>query len=148
MKALLFLITLSLLTSLADAQMDTYFSRKGVVLLAQCAHPTNTFESGTYDVEDGYVLVNIVYKGGIHTRLKVSRGKYYFTRISVLMDDDFVNPFSFLQSLLRIVLDQYKDSANKDEIQRNVENMVNRKLQEWTGSDWALFIINLDYFSN
>ena len=143
---IIFILTLSSL--FVNAQLEGYFSKKGVVLLAQCAHPTNTFERGTYAVDDDFVIVDIFYKEGVHTRLRVNRGRYYFSQVSVVYDDDFVAPFSFLQTMLKIVLDQYKDSHAKDEIQRNLENMLQRKLQEWSGADWALFIINLDYYSS
>ena len=151
MKARLIIFTLLLISAAANAQnevMENYFKNKGVVLLANCAHPSNTFEGGTYSVYDQYVIVDIAYSGGIYTELRLDRLGYGFSRVSVLKDNDFVHPFSFMKMITDLALAQYKDSDAKNEVIRNLENMLNRELKDWTGTDWALLLINLDYFSN
>ena len=151
MKKIIFILCTLALSAAANAQNETignYFKNKGVVLLANCAHPSNTFEGGTYSVYDQYVIVDIAYTEGIHTELRVDRLGYGFSRVSVLADNDFVHPFSFMKVITDIALAQYKDSDAKNEVVRNLENMLNRELKDWKGTDWALLLINLDYFSN
>ena len=147
MKPSMIIFVTSLVSLLAHAQVENYFSQKGVVLLAQCAHPSNTFDHGTYEVEDGYVIVNIFYKENVHTMLRVNRGSNYFSRVIVLSDDDFFPPFKFLKNILGTILKQYPSSNAKDEMERNMENMLKRTMEDWNGTDWALLIINLDYMS-
>ncbi|MBN9384978.1 MAG: hypothetical protein J0H74_29755 [Chitinophagaceae bacterium] len=147
MKASFFILTLSLLSRYADAQIDDYFRQRGVMLLAQCAHPTNTFRNGAYQTEDGYVIVDIYYQEGVHTRLKIYRGDACFTGVAVLSDDDIFPPFRFLGSILKTLLQQYEDSEQRDELARQLESILRKRLEEWSGADWSLLIINLDYFS-
>jgi hypothetical protein len=158
MKKIIFILcalapgaSLLLISAAASAQneaVENYFKNKGVVLLANCAHPSNTFEGGTYAVYDQYVIVDIAYTEGVHTKLRVDRQGYGFSRVFVLADNDFVHPFSFMKVVSDLALAQYKDSDAKNEVIRNLENMLNRELKDWKGTDWALLLVNLDYFSN
>lgn len=147
----LIIFALLLISAAANAQneaIEKYFKTKGVALLANCAHPSNTIVGGTYAVYDQYVIVDIAYTGGINTELRVDRLGYGFSRVSVLSDNDFVYPFSFMKAITDIALTQYKDSDAKNQVVRNLENMLNRELKDWKGTDWALLLVNLDYFSH
>ncbi|HTJ11249.1 MAG TPA: hypothetical protein VL547_04470 [Dinghuibacter sp.] len=131
-----------------DDNVDAYFKNSGCALLAKIAHPSGTAEDLTYDVYSGYVLVDISYKGGTRTRLRVDRSGGGFSRVSVLYDNGFIAPFALVKLVADVALDQYQGSTSKNEIVRYLENSLDRELEDWNGSDWAALLVNLDYFSN
>ena len=153
MKQSLIILTITLLfiggsASAQNSTMEDYFQKRGVAILANYAHPTNTFQAGTYTVTDDYVIVDILYEGGIETKLKVYRQGEGFSRVSVLEDTDFVDPFACVKFISDAILEQCKDSDAKNEIVRAFENSLNKTLREFSRTDWALLVIDLDYLAN
>ncbi len=136
--------------------MQNFFYSPGVADLAYCAHPANTFDHGTYDVESGYVIVDIYYKENVHTQLMIGRGigNLYFNNLKVLYDDDFINPFvAFgLGSSFILELEKQTNAEDYDKIKQSLIKYLGVDFENWNGADWTLFAINLDYeakfFSN
>jgi hypothetical protein len=151
MKSRLIIFALLLSVTWANAQnekVETYFHNKGVALLANCAHPTGTIEGGTYSVDDQSVIVDIVYTGGTRTKLRLDRMGSGFSKVTVLYDNGIVPAFAFIKVVSDAILSQYKDSDAKNEIIRELENSLDKQLSDWSGADWALLLVDLDYFSN
>src|SRR5713226_3754021 len=108
MKSLLLAALLSAAAPFARAQtLGNFFYNTGVKDLATCAHPTNHFDHGTYDLEDGYVIIDMFYTENVHTRVRLDQGagSLYFNRLRVLYDNDFVNPFVFFGMEAALLVD-------------------------------------------
>lgn len=153
---ILLLVVFSIRTTSSFSQtLEGYFISKGVYHLCQAAHASNDYLEGTYDINKGYVDISLkskdnVFGASIHTDLRLFRGNgdLYFSDITVLKDDDMVNPFDAfgLQIELMRILIQAVDKETYNKMRNSIKNSFNTDFENWTGKMWALLAINLDYY--
>ena len=125
--------------------IERYFYSQGVRTLAQLAHPTNTYKSGTYRVENNSVFITINYEDGYYTQLKVKREKPFFSNIDVLEDNDFVNPFTAVEFLKNLLLEATKDDSEKEKSKSDFEKRFDKKLENMNGIEVACLWLSLDW---
>lgn len=153
-KAILFILiptcTILSITPTASAQtMTDYFRYEGVELLALLAHPTNTFDSGSFSVEYNEVFVNIYYEEGYETKLKLYRSGSIFNKLVVLKDTDWWPPFTTL-SLIKVVTDDLIRSIefeDQQKVKSQLETTLRKKWYEFEGKDLALFALTADWWN-
>jgi hypothetical protein len=80
--------------------MDNFFLNSGIEKLASMAHPANYFEYYRYCMDYDHVWVDIFYRGGAHTELRIDKIGKVFTDIVVLKDTDNFTPFKAFSNLV------------------------------------------------
>ena len=141
------LVALSGTTLCAQQSLSDFYNNTGKELLAQCAHPTNTYKSATVEFYDGYADVDILYEDGWETELNVYNNDLLFYKIVVVKNTDFVDAFWFLQKIVEEVR-KHQDNQNYQKTQSDLEAALNRVIDDWNGRDWSLFLLNVLYRSN
>jgi Tfp pilus assembly protein PilE len=157
LKKLFIFAVLLIATKSYSQNLEGYFRDQGVAHLSQAAHTSNDFYSGEYDVQDSYVEVDIVSRDNlfnryVKTNMKVYRGTgdLYFSDIYVTLDEDNTFPtfeaFGINASLV-VELIKAIDQDTYNKIKNDIINIFHTDISRWTGKMWALFAINLDYYS-
>ena len=146
MKKLLLFLSLSfLVTTYSYSQsMARFFEDKAVYYLADMAHPTNTYKSGTYDLYTNYVLVNIYYEG-YTTKLKVYRSGNIFTEIEVLYDNDWPPAFSFFDVIKDLAIKVLAENEESSKSLTEFERSIGKGLQDMTGKEMACAILTIGW---
>ncbi|GAB3280560.1 hypothetical protein GCM10027347_55770 [Larkinella harenae] len=135
-------------------KLMNYFKYQAVKSLAEFAHPTNDFKSGSYQVFSNYfganddmIIVDIYYQGNIYTQLALRKQYGMFTKIAVVKDTDFIAPFSAVAFLKDLMLEAMKsvDNTSKSEVEIQLEKALQRQLQFSNGLDIALYSLNLNW---
>jgi sulfur relay (sulfurtransferase) DsrF/TusC family protein len=116
-------LSLALRAQTADENLAAFFKNEGVVDLAQCAHPFNTYKQGYYTVYDSYVLVQIYYEDNYRIKLQIDRSGLFLSKITVLEDNDWAEAFSATKTIKDWLLDAIKDKNQdtKTLVQQNME---------------------------
>jgi len=153
MKKYFFIVVASFICSFVKGQsINDYFRNKGILLLANYSHPSSEYKSGSYNARDSmnFVDVDIKYQDGNETLLRVYRSGIFFSKIDVINDSDIVPPFFAAAAIMNIVIKESKKD-NQGDIQKTLKHMKtvsNTDPEHWDGKTWALFAINLDYYSS
>ena len=129
----------------SNSSLSNFFKYQGVATLAGLAHPSNTYEYGTYVVNSDHAIVEIFYADNLYTKLKIDITNGMFTGIEVMRDNDFPAPF-FLISLLKEFADEaMKNSENKNETKSRLEEELGKLYYDFNGVDISLFVLNLEW---
>ncbi len=129
----------------SSSSMGNFFKYVGVSTLAGFAHPSNTYQSGYYNVYNNYVDVEINYNDGLYTKLRVYKKNGFFTDIKVMADNDFPPPFFFASVLKEIADEAIQYSEDEDETKNRLEEELGKAFYEFDGVDIALFLLNLKW---
>ncbi len=137
--------------------LDKFFATRGVASLCEMAHVTNYFLEGTYTINSSYVDVSITgwdknADKKVYTDLRLVKGTggQPFSDIIIKRDTDDFPAFAAFQFYVELLLTTYKAILGQEEYQktlREFEKTFNAGSTNWTGKDWAVFAINLDYYS-
>lgn len=131
----------------SSTALGEFFKTNGVSLLAFFAHPTNTYDGGSYTVYNDNIIVNIEYEN-YNTKLRINISNGFFSSIDVLADDDWAYPFLGM-TLIKIAADEYLlGTAENDELKSKMEKYFRKKYDEFDGQDLALFALNVAFLSD
>jgi hypothetical protein len=137
-----------------NSKLADFLYSTGAKELAGLAHPTNTFASARWEIEDDYVYVYIEYGDDYKTNVKINISTGWFTKINVTYDNDFFPPFLAIEGMKDLILELLKDDKNKEEEKKRVsdfEKYLNKKIEDMTGKELACLYMNLiwfDYYLN
>ena len=152
MKISLLILFLSsaFLHGTSQTTMENYFHNSGVVNLAGFAHPSDTYLRGTHTFYDGFVIIDIFYADNYHTKLRVDLGGlFYFKKIEVLEDNDFISPFSGVELLMNLAIKAAKNQRKEyNQVVGYLANTLGKTVENWDGKDWTLCFLIMDYYSN
>lgn len=156
-----FLLTLAFV-SIADIgfsqTLDKFFATRGVKSLSEMAHPSNYYWEGLYDIKPGYVDMSItsidnITEGKVYTDLRLMRsaGDTHFGDIIVVRDTDpWANPFEAFKLQIQVALLTYKTLLGEAEFNKmlaSFQETFHTDMTKWTAKQWALVVINLDYYA-
>lgn len=158
---LLFVIVCVLATQAAYSQtLEKYLIKRGVYNLCEAAHPANEYIDGTYNISTSTNGVDIHITSSdnvtgvqVRTELILLRGKggIYFEDIWVLRDTDpWAKPFDAFTAQVQLTLASLKALLGEkayDEMLTTFKNTFGSDLSKWTGKDWAVLVLNLDYYA-
>ena len=146
MKKILFSIALLTIAICGFSQsMDSFFKYKGVKIISDCAHPTNTYVSGSYSVYDDYVWVKVQYLKR-PTIVKIYRSGSFFTGIYVIEDDDpWMSPFGAIELIKDIVYNIITSDSDKKN-QSLFEKKINKTISEMNGKDLTCLYLTLEWW--
>lgn len=157
MKQLLVIICLLMsgIASRSQSMSDFFQNHGGVQDVGYCAHLTNDFNYGNYDIESNYVLVEVHFKDvnlddePITTKvtLSIDSGILPFDGIQATYDNDYVDPFVALE-LGCWYIQRLIEKSSPEQYNRTRQAMIQllgTDPNNWSGADWALFAMNLAY---
>ncbi len=142
--------------SLTAQTMSGYFEYRGVGEISKMAHITNDYVSGEFNMDNQnvYVLINSkdnTFGASITTVLTIEKGLggLYFSNIIVDKDNDFPPPFEAFGLSNQLVIELIKsiDKEMVSKIRDEIVNSYGTDVEQWSGRMWALFALNLDYYS-
>jgi hypothetical protein len=126
--------------------MDEFFRTVGVQTLAGLAHPTNTYNSGKYKINDYTIGVLIIYDENYVTELELTKEGSFFTNIRVVKDNDWVSPFAGIELIKDAALDYINSNSDKEH-QSLFEKKINKTISEMDGRDLACLILSLKWLN-
>ncbi len=145
MKKLLLVLCFLLPAFCFSQSMDDFFRSKGVGIVAECAHPTNTFVSGQFTVDDSYVWVRVDYKKR-PTIVKIFRDGNWFTGIDVIEDDDpWMSPFGAIENIKDLAIDYIKNNSNQQK--SKFEQRINKTIANMNGKELTCLALTLEWWS-
>lgn len=157
MKQLLVVICflMSAMASSSQSMSDFFQNHGGVQDVGYCAHLTNDFNNGSYDVESNYVSVEVHFKDlnldenpiVSTVTLSIGSGILPFNGIQATYDNDYVGPFVALQLgcwyIQRLIEKSSPEQYNKT--RQAMIQLLGTDPDNWSGAAWALFAMNLAY---
>lgn len=143
MKKIILTLFILSLTNFGFSQdiLPTFYREVGVKLLASLAHPTNIYESGTYEVHDDYILVNIYYEQGYYAKLTLNHVKGLVYKIEVRYNSDWSPAFSAIHLTKNLFIEGISEEDRKE--MDAFEKFINKSIEDMTGEDIACFMITL-----
>lgn len=151
---LFFLLILNLKTTAQS--VSGYFETRGVSQLSEMAHITNDYISGEYSLDNQNIFVYIkskdnVFGASVYTELTIERGfgGLYFSNIIVNKDNDSFPPFEAFGITNQMAIEIFK-SIDKETVAKIRDEIIEKygtNIEQWNGRMWALFVLNLDYYS-
>lgn len=144
-KVLLMLLLFLGVNQVVFAQsMDDFIRNEGGKLLAELAHPTNTFESGNFSVSASTITVNVYYEGGYYTSFEITRQGGFFTNIRIVADnDEWVSPFFMISVLKDLAIDLFQSDP---ETVSKIEQQIGKELSDMDGEELACLILTAAWF--
>lgn len=138
MKKLITIVLLFITFSASSQTLDNFFYNDGVKLLAWCAHPMTDFLDGSYTIYDDEVIVNINYKGGTKTRVRLYRSGNLFYNLRVENDTDVFNAFDGIQILKDLIMEY---GGSNDETISRIERQLGQVVRNMSGKILACVIM-------
>ena len=138
------------------AQSMAGYIRDRGVNLAEMIHTSNDFIRGSYANNSGYTDITVYtqdhfFDRVITTKLRLVHGfgSLYFKDIIVLADNDITKPFDAfgVQAALLARVVKEVDRASYDKIRYDLKKSFGQDFENWTGKQWAILALNLDYLS-
>ncbi len=138
------------------AQSMAGYVRDRGVNLAEMIHTSNDFIRGSYANNSGYTDITVYTKDHLFDRVITTKlrlvhgfGNLYFKDIIVLADNDITNPFDAfgVQAALLARLAKQVDRASYDKIRYDLKKSFGEDFEDWTGKQWAILALNLDYLN-
>lgn len=132
-------------STLLAQSISSFFKYEGVKCLAELAHPTSGFHSGSYNVYDDYIIINANYTNGHNIKMQVNRYGNYFTGIKVIKDSDIVPAFLGVYFAKQLVAELLVDdqTTQSDNLVESFENYLGKRFYDFNGYDLALIGLNV-----
>ena len=138
--------------------ISRFFRTKGFEVIANCAHPSNDIDWGksAFREYDDYVLLNIQYKDKFllsneYTKIRIQKGfgDLFFTDIDVIDNNSLISAFWFTEKLKNMALTLYENSNDQstNEMKSALESKFYKSFKNFSGTEFTLFIINLNYLT-
>ncbi len=129
------------LTVKSQSDLEHFFKYKGVSLLAKLAHPTNTYESGTYNIQGNEIYIEINYTNSKMSLLLRKDGTYV-TNIDA-QDDDWLPPFFAIEMIKDFIVETAFDSEDKNKVISTLEKYFKTTLIKMSGEQIACVAMTL-----
>lgn len=142
MKKILIIILLLSFNFFSAQSMSDYFKYKGVKNIAELAHPSNNFKTGSYKIYNDRVWIKIYYLEGYYTELNLRKVGGFFTNIEIINDNDWVSPFTAIQIIKNLAYEAFKENSSEA---TEFERKLGKTIYEMTASELVCFIITLDW---
>ena len=128
--------------------MESFFKYERVKLLGDWAHPLSTYTGGYYVIEEDKVTVLIEYKEG-KTQVTLTRSGSYFSNLRVDYDDfgALWRPFTGLAIIKEILSASLQESQESESFASQLERAFGKRIEDMTGTELALFAINVEWFT-
>lgn len=150
-------LTICLLVSnLTFSQVMSRFIEANGKNISELAHPSNIYQSGTYEIHNGYVDISInsldnITEFPVRTDIRIfmESGKLYFSNLTVLYDNDpWAKPFKALELIIDILSESLKalDQGTYIQMRQEMVKNFNTDFGQWNGKIWALFGLNAGYY--
>jgi len=147
-KALLFNVILVsvLFSSCSSIPEDTipFLKESGIYTVTKYAHPSSQIKEYTTDVSGNEVLVDVIFTNGYEITFNLTLEEEYFTEIEIIEDTDGFPSFLGTRIIKSIVIGALTTVGNDDFISE-FENKIGRKIDELSGANMVLLILNWDY---
>lgn len=146
-KALIVLLLLSASFSqeIYGQTIDKFFEYEGVKLIADFAHPTNTFSSASFYVGYDHVAIGIYYEE-CYTEVKIIRDGDFFTNIQVIKDTDWFSPFAATGMIKDIIWDAINSDSDREELSK-FEEKINKRISDMSGKDLTCLFLTLSWWA-
>lgn len=118
--------------------IDQFFQDHGISILANMAHPSNTFRSANWKVDNNKIWVDIYYDY-FNTELEITRSGNLFTDIKVLYDNDIVPPFGFIQLIKDTTI---SSGASENQAANQLSAYLQKKLSDMNGSEMTCMFLS------
>jgi hypothetical protein len=106
-------------------KLDNFLLGDGINFLKQSVHPLTTMRYYRYSVDHNSIRVALYYEGGYVTDLKIDFYSDFVYNISVEYDNDFIDPFTGLELIRDIILDEDKDHKASSRLEQYLRKQIN-----------------------
>ncbi len=156
---IVFSITLTFalfLTSYSQSNSDVtrFFKNGGASMISTLAHPTNSFQSASWEFYDDIVTIEILsedsfFGGEVYTTVSFSRQGYFFTGIRVDRDSDSVPPFTAI-AILKEMLNESIREYNREQgkMISAFERYFNKGITEMNAYQASLVMLSMAFLSS
>ena len=137
----------SFITFNFSQNLGSFLKYEGVELLADLAHPSSTYEGGSYKIYDDGVIVDIHYADGYRTKVALYTNNGWFTDIKVISDNDWVRPFFGIELLKDVLYNMLKDgdAEQSSKIQSAYENWFDKSIYDFSGKNITLVAMTYNW---
>lgn len=140
------IITISI-TGLSQSY-ETFLKYEGVETLAGLAHPTSTFQSGSYTIYENALDVTMKFTDGVTTKVRLYVNKGWVSDMKVLYDNDWWPPFSGIELIKDVLYEMIKkDMDTSNQVVQAFEQHLGRPIQNCSGKQFSGVVMTLAYFA-
>lgn len=125
---------------------DRFMRNIGGEVIANIAHPSNTYSGCSYEIGEGNIIVTVSYREGYTTCVKLSAKGPIFYNLEVLSDSDFFPPFLASQGLKNVLYEVF-ESENPDLI-KNIESVVGRRIRDMDGYQLCCTMFTISFLNH
>lgn len=145
-QRILILLFAIMLPLMGWSQSFEHFLGKGAAqVLAEMAHPFNTYDSYAYEVNSKGALVLLNYQEGYKTLVQLHCNGYFITRVEVIRDTDWATPFLAVDVIKRVLLKSMESSDN--ETLQQACAMIGKQIGDMNGRELAAMVLTIRWLN-
>lgn len=136
-----------LLLSICSGYAQTFggfMERQGGKVIANIAHPTNTYKNCSYELTNSWVVATVYYTEGYSTKVMLYLEDGVFNKLSVLSDSDFFPPFLASEGIKNFLYDSLQ-SQSPTTIQE-LESAIGKSIRNMDGKDLCCVLFTISFW--
>lgn len=139
----LFLIASCSLVKISAQSFADFMYQRGGKIVADLAHPTNSYTGCSYDFSSGGLIVTVRYKKGYQTKVFFYFKDNIFYQMSVLSDSDFFPPFLASEGMKNMLYDAVESEAPN--MIKRIESEIGRDFRYMDGKQLCCLLFSLSW---